>query len=91
MPELERYHRRMRARLPDILAVLSLPVGIGAYLVTGFVIGAVAPGLAPTIVGLFVPLFVAGLCMIPFVAPWFDRKAKADLAAIQARRQDEER
>jgi hypothetical protein len=80
----------MRARLPDILAVLSIPVGIAVYLATAAVIAAVAPGLAPTIVGLFVPLFVAGVCIIPFVAPWFDRKAKADLAAIQAKRAADE-
>ena len=29
---------------------------------------------------LFAPLFVAGLVMIPFLIPFFDRKAKADLA-----------
>jgi hypothetical protein len=35
---------------------------------------------------LFVPLFVAGLCMVPFLIPLFDSMAKRDLAAIQARR-----
>ena len=35
---------------------------------------------------LFVPLFVAGLCMVPFFIPLFDAMAKRDLAAIQARR-----
>jgi hypothetical protein len=30
---------------------------------------------------LFVPLFVAGLCMLPFLVPFIDRKAKQDLAA----------
>ncbi len=81
----------MRRHLPDILAVLSLPVGIAAYLATGQAIATLAPGLSPTIVGLFVPLFVAGVCMIPFVAPWFDRRAKADLAKIRADREDEAR
>jgi hypothetical protein len=81
----------MRRRLPDLLAILSLPVGVAAYLLTGTVLQAVAPSLSPTIVGLFVPLFVAGLCMIPFVAPWFDRRAKADLAEIRAARAQEGR
>jgi hypothetical protein len=29
---------------------------------------------------LFVPLFLAGLFMLPFLIPFFDRKAKAALA-----------
>ena len=29
---------------------------------------------------LIAPLFVAGLVMVPFLIPFFDRKAKADLA-----------
>ena len=28
----------------------------------------------------FVPLFLAGLFMLPFLIPFFDHKAKADLA-----------
>ncbi len=38
------------------------------------------------ILTIFVPLLVAGLFMIPFIAPWLDRRAKADLAAIRAAR-----
>jgi hypothetical protein len=79
----------MRRRLPDILAVLSLPAGLAAYLLVGSLISAIAPSLSTTIVGLFVPLFAAGLVMIPFVAPWFDRRAKADLARIHAQRDEE--
>jgi hypothetical protein len=77
----------VRRRLPEILAILSLPVGLGAYLVVGSILAAVAPSLAITIVGLFLPLFAAGLAMIPFLVPWFDRKAKADLAQIRAARE----
>ena len=77
----------MRRHLPTILAMLSLPAGLAAYLVTGLILTNVAPSLALTVVGLFVPLFVAGIVMIPFVAPWFDRRAKADLARIQAERE----
>jgi hypothetical protein len=79
----------MRRRLPDLLAILSLPAGLGAYLLTGSLISAVAPSLATTIVGLFVPLFAAGIVMIPFIAPWFDRRAKADLARIRTQRDEE--
>ena len=35
------------------------------------------------------PLFIAGLCMMPFLVPWLDRRAKADLAAIRAARAEE--
>ena len=77
----------MRRRLPDILAILSLPVGLGVYLLVGSLLAAVAPSLATTIVGLFVPLFAAGIAMIPLVAPWVDRRAKADLARIRAERE----
>lgn len=33
----------------------------------------------------FVPLFFAGLCMVPFIAPLLDRQAKRDLEAHRAR------
>ena len=33
---------------------------------------------------LIVPLFVAGLFMVPFIVPLFDRMAKRDLAAHRA-------
>ena len=33
---------------------------------------------------MIVPLFVAGLCMVPFLLPLFDRMAKRDLAAHRA-------
>jgi hypothetical protein len=32
------------------------------------------------LVVLFVPLLIAGLCMMPFIIPFLDRKAKQDLA-----------
>jgi hypothetical protein len=80
----------MRRHLPLILAILSLPAGLAGYLVTAAVLSGIAPELATSIVGMFASLLVAGLCMIPFVAPWFDAKAKADLARIRAMREDEE-
>jgi len=73
----------MRRRLPVILLVLSLPAGLIGYTVALYVIQAVLPSLATTIVALFVPMLVAGVFMLPFIAPWFDAKAKQDLAHIQ--------
>ena len=74
--------------LPTILLVLSLPVGILAYSVTVNILSALSlPTDAKGFVVLFVPLFVAGLVMLPFLVPFFDRKAKADLAAYRASQQ----
>jgi NhaP-type Na+/H+ or K+/H+ antiporter len=73
--------------LPTVLLVLALPVGLIGYFVGAAVVNAVAPGAG--ILTIFVSLLVAGLFMIPFIAPWLDRKAKADLAAIQERRRAE--
>jgi UPF0716 family protein affecting phage T7 exclusion len=80
----------MRRRLPLALAILSLPAGLAGYLATAAVLSAIAPGLATSVLGLFVSLFIAGLCMIPFVAPWFDAKAKEDLARIRAMREKDD-
>ena len=72
----------VRRHLPTILLALSLPAGLAGYLLGVRLVDAVAPG--NQLVGLFVPLFIAGLCMMPFLIPWLDRRAKADLAAIRA-------
>src|SRR5947199_4983057 len=77
----------VRRNLPTILLALSLPAGLLGYLLGGRVVAAVAPG--SSLVELFVPLFIAGLCMMPFLVPWLDRRAKADLAAIRALREDD--
>ena len=67
--------------LPTILLILSLPVGAFVYLVTARILGELPlPEWLQSFIVLFVPLFVAGLVMIPFLIPFFDRKAKADLA-----------
>src|SRR3954452_12852220 len=76
----------VRRNLPTILLALSLPAGLLGYPLGGRLVAAVAPG--STLVELFVPLFIAGLCMMPFLVPWLDRRAKADLAAIRALRDD---
>src|SRR3954452_19905969 len=78
----------VRRNVPTILLVLSLPAGLLGYLLGGRLVAAVAPG--STLVELFVPLFIAGLCMMPFLVPWLDRRAKADLAAIRALREEPE-
>jgi hypothetical protein len=67
--------------LPTILLILSFPAGAVAYVVAARILGELPlpAGLQGFLV-LFAPLFVAGLVMIPFLIPFFDRKAKADLA-----------
>jgi len=71
----------MRRQLPTILLVLSLPAGIVGYAIGATLVSAIMPGQTTGLVGAFVALFVAGLCMIPFLVPFLDRKAKEDLAA----------
>jgi hypothetical protein len=80
----------MRRQLPVILAVLSLPAGLAGYLGGAWLLRTLAPSLADGVLMIFVPLLVAGLCMAPFLVPFIDRRAKADLAAIQARRAAED-
>ena len=77
-----------RRHVPVLLLALSLPAGLAGYLLGVRLVGAIAPGI--DLLELFVPLFVAGLCMMPFLVPWLDRRAKADLAAIRALRDEEE-
>jgi hypothetical protein len=67
--------------LPTILLVLSLPVGAVAYTVTGQLLMALLPpDSSREFIILIVPLFVAGLVMMPLLIPFFDRKARQDLA-----------
>jgi hypothetical protein len=70
--------------LPNILLVLSLPAGLLGYALGVFLVRTLVPSLANSVVVLFVALLVAGLCMMPFVIPFIDRKAKQDLAAYKA-------
>jgi hypothetical protein len=66
---------------PTILLILSFPAGALAYVVAQRVLGELPlPEWLQGFLVLFAPLFVAGLVMIPFLIPFFDRKAKADLA-----------
>ena len=75
---------------PKILAILALPAGAIGYVVTTSILSGLGlPQGAEAVVLFIVPLFVAGLCMAPFLLPWFDRMAKRDLEAIRAQRTSE--
>ena len=67
--------------LPTVLLIVSFPVGLVVYTLAAQVITMLLPndGTRAFIV-LVVPLFVAGLAMMPFLIPFFDRKARQDLA-----------
>jgi hypothetical protein len=74
-----------------ILAIVSLPAGLVGYLVAGTVItNAGLQGAVGGLLFVFVPLFIAGLCMIPFIAPLLDEMAKRDLAAAPPRDEPED-
>jgi hypothetical protein len=64
-----------------LLAILALPAGAIGYVVTASILSNL--GL-PDFLLLILPLFVAALCMVPFVLPLFDQMAKRDLAAHRA-------
>jgi hypothetical protein len=67
--------------MPTILLLLSFPAGILGYALAVRVMQALPLGDDTRgFLVLFVPLFVAGLFMLPFLIPFFDRKARQDLA-----------
>ncbi len=80
--------------LPNVLLVLSLPAGFIGYAVGVQVISAMSlPKQIQDVLTVFAPLFLAALFMMPFVIPFFDRKAKRDLAAYrlsQGRSEDDD-
>ena len=63
---------------PTLLFILALPVGAVVYTVAAQAIEALFP--KEPILSLLIPLFFAGLAMMPLIIPFFDRKAKQDLA-----------
>ena len=71
--------------LPNVLFVLALPVGAIGYTVGLAVMTALVPDLAKGLLGLLLPMLLGGLCMLPLMIPFFDRKAKQDLAAHRER------
>jgi len=71
-------------RSPTILLILSMPAGILGYLLGIRIIESLPlPEGLDEILLLFGPLFIAGLCMLPFLVPFFDRKATEDLDAYR--------
>ena len=71
---------------PTLLAILSLPAAAIGYFVTAAILtSALSVGEGPAdLLLIFVPLLVAGLCMVPFLIPFVDRMAKRDLEAHRA-------
>ena len=71
---------------PTFLAILSLPAAAIGYAVTATILTSALPrgGGPADLLLIFVPLFVAGLCMVPFLIPFVDRMAKRDLEAHRA-------
>jgi hypothetical protein len=67
---------------PVLLAILSLPAAAIGYFVSRAILSSLPlpSGLADLVIA-FVPLLIAGLCMVPFIAPLLDRQAKRDLEA----------
>jgi hypothetical protein len=73
--------------MPTVLLVLSFPAAALAYALTIQALEALQlSGDGREILLLFVPLFVAGLVMMPFLIPYLDRRAKEDLASITRQR-----
>jgi hypothetical protein len=70
--------------VPYILLILSFPAGILGYALAVRVLSALpVPEQVEGLVVMFVPLLVGGLFMMPFLIPFFDRKAKQDLEAYR--------
>ena len=70
---------------PTILAILSLPAAAIGYAVSAAILSALSlPAGLADLLTLFVPLLVAGLCMVPFIIPALDRMARRDLEAHRA-------
>lgn len=63
---------------PTILLVLAFPAGVLGYAIGVRIL--MALGL-PDVLVAFGSLFIASLVMMPFIIPFLDRRAKADLAA----------
>ena len=83
------YDPAMRS-MPTLLLLLSFPAGAIGYVVSSQLFAALAlPEPALTFLVLFGPLLIAGLVMVPFLIPFFDRKAKEDLAAHRRRQESE--
>ena len=71
---------------PTLLAILSLQAAAIGYAVSMAILTSALPvrGGPADLLLIFVPLLVAGLCMVPFLIPYVDRMAKRDLEAHRA-------
>ena len=68
-----------------MLAILSLPAAVLGYFLSAALLSSLPlPGGLAELVVLFVPVLIAGLCMVPFIIPIVDRQAKRDLEAHRA-------
>ena len=72
---------------PTLLFILALPVGAVVYTAAARVIEELFP--KEPILALLIPLFFAGLAMMPLIIPFFDRKAKQDLAEYHRQQEAE--
>jgi hypothetical protein len=64
-----------------VLLVLAVPAALLGYNVAVMILsGLPLPAGIRNLAILFLPLFVGGLCALPFIAPFFDYKAKEALA-----------
>jgi hypothetical protein len=64
-----------------VLLVLAVPAALLGYNVAVMILSALQlPAGIYDIAILFLPLLAGGLCSIPFIAPFFDYKAKQALA-----------
>ena len=80
--------RRILGSVRYVLLVLAIPAALGAYLLTGQVLAGMAlPASIGSLAVIFLPLFVAGLVAIPFIAPFIDAKAKEALANAPSARE----
>jgi hypothetical protein len=77
---------------PTLLAVLAIPAAIIGYLVGVAITSALPlPDGAREFLLLTIPLFIAALCTVPFLIPFFDRMARRDLEAHRAQQAGSQR
>ena len=70
---------------PIVLGALALvAAGVGYAVAVAILSALPLPGGLAGVLLTFVPLLVAGLCMVPFLVPLVDRIAKRDLEAHRA-------
>jgi hypothetical protein len=77
----------MSAPVRYALLGLSIPAALAGYWLTGQLLFALGlETIAGGLLLVFLPLLGAGLCALPFIAPFFDHLAKQALADAPSRR-----